>query len=175
MRDAPGHHLVQAGVLRLAHPTHQAGEDRQAEQQDLVLEQVEHGPVEQRLGAFLAGPHPGREVGAQVPFPGGELAVAEGVADLPSVLISGLSPGAVLLQAARVDVELVGDEGHRVFGHRVGRSGWNTPSMRTVPHGTAHPSRVDGVRLPMARSRARGVRRKNCSRSPAASSAGKRP
>lgn len=141
VRDALGHHLVQEGVLRLAHPAHQAGEDGQAGQQGLVFEQVEHGPVEQRLGAFLARPDPGREVGAQVLLPGGELAVAEGVADLPGVLVGGLGPGAVLLQAARVDVELVGDEGHRAFGRPGGVVGLEHPehAYRAPLHGPPQP------------------------------------
>jgi hypothetical protein len=155
VRDALGHHLVQAGVLRLAHPTHQAGKHGQAGQQDLVFEQVEHGPVEQRLGSFLAGPHPGREIGAQVLLPSGELAVAEGVTDLPGVLVGGLSPGAVLLQAARVDVELVGDEGHRAFGDPGGVVGLEDPEhAHGAPlHGPPQP----GGRGAFARGQLQGV------------------
>lgn len=49
------------------------------------------------------------------------------------------------------------------------------PSIRTVPHCTAHPHRVGGQRFTRARSRALVSRRKNCSSSPGDGSVANRP
>lgn len=78
-------------------------------------------------------------------------------------------------RAGRVEVKLPGDEATAPGGTASGSSVRDTPSIRTVPHRTAHPGIVAGRRLVARASSAARPRRKNCSGSAGEGSRGKRP